>query len=249
MILFIFNSGYTDCQIPGYMNHKFSAGYNSIFFTVPSKLLPINNNYNDIYKLKFIPVLKHEFYVTSVLSKKWLLEASYIIQNNDYFFRTQNYKTNMAGSVKYFDPDDNYNKVTTKSFTFGIRYFRKNFIAPIGRYFYFGIGKSNSALSLNDSLSGHMRVENSLFTTTYSPYTIEASSGSVTYKMINLGYGNTKAIFGNVFINARLGLNILFGSEIHNSSSEDEKYVTLMIQKQAPVLNLMDIRIGIGMFL
>lgn len=236
-------------QVPGYMNHKFSIGYNLAFFTVPSKLLPINMDY-DIYKLKFVPVIKHEFNLACVFSRKWLMEASYMIQNNDYFFRTQNYETYKPNINTYFEPDENYNKVETKSYTIGIKYFRKNQIAPIGRYFYFGMGKSNSALSEKDTLSGLMRSDNyQNNTTTYTPYSINSISSSVSYKMICLGYGNTKAIFANIFLNTRLGLNILIGSDIHGASSADGKYVSLMIQKQAPVINLMDIRIGIGMFL
>jgi hypothetical protein len=208
-VIVIFSANVMFAQSPGYMGKRFVAGYGFHFSPgyIGSKgLTPLN--------------MLHEGYLEFAASKRFMIGFSARFYNSVYKngrsveFNTYNV-SNSYVNQNYGVPIGSYDIKARNYMLYG-KIFHKNYVAPWGRYFMFGVTLNTYDATYDPSVMNILvtdnyydnytnnYVHNNLYYTDFGPKT-------QSYKKIDvmLGFGRSRIIANRVVIDYGYNINVL----------------------------------------
>ncbi len=260
-IIILLTYCYAQAQVPGYLGKRFSIEGNlNVLPRFTERLL---NNYSrktievkeytsssgGVY-YEYNSKIKHIYKYRSIsLNLKTILRFNYVLTRKIEASLNLTYlKNSLVLSPKYEELmfDTQKDKIPYRAFEYDLnfRFYRKNVIAPMGKYFILGMGISH--ISSREILEINYIANNSIYKT-------RAKKEKVTFLKYNLGYGSKRLLKNNIYfmyeaqmsfyktrslrkkrINTPADLDVLFKREVGRHISYD---------------NFLNLNIGIGIIL
>ncbi|HTF02817.1 MAG TPA: hypothetical protein VK826_02295 [Bacteroidia bacterium] len=234
--LFFLAGNINATHVPGYMGKKLSIGANvSTFFmfedftTVSDVLFSTRLSY------------KSELALTYTVARKVSLGGS-------FYYGTQRYRVGLRDydngnyNGQYVTLEEDFLKCKLMIFEFNAKFFRRNFLAPIGPYHQFGVGVVKyKAVAPGDSLvlvnSDDDNIPNGTIELNPEPYSC-----------IKLSYhiGYAAPVFKNCFFNFAFGVNFFRAGDSAKIKTDLNKnnYTLGIMNKHLRRHNFLEIKIG-----
>lgn len=247
---------------PGYMGKRFSVGYHFECTPVPSMLTSIDEYdtksvqpreygvYQQGTVLNF--VTGHSFQFGCAVSRKGTLFGHVGIRNRKIFLQPGTYADPGVGPNGYYqevdvDPIDRILDAREFVYDIGYRKYLTEYIAPIGAFLQFGIGRSE--LHYTDTKIPVRVLADRVETT--------ISSDNTSQKMtrLNFGLGVMRTIYKSVYFSAsgELFLNFPEGGSLSDGDFEygdyRYKYLKNSLGENSGIYSWMAVRFGVGVMI
>ncbi len=230
-----------NAQVAGYMGKKLSVGYHL------SALNP-GPIFGD--RVPFTYFKKHELSLFYTIGKKHSMGFTYSHRNSQIYLSS----FQLGNEMQRFEPYTNLQNVQANFYEFNIKFFKSNFIAPIGSFIQFGFGPVQYKLADGQILGQKITIT--------PPGTSEINPNyvykhSTTYNAFKISFGlyNSKIITGNVYLNTGVQANLLAGGDIDGPSNtnsiynEAHKYMGFILGSGIKKEHYFDFKLGIGLML
>lgn len=224
-------------QVPGYRGKRFSAGYNASAFFYFANLYGTDGNLFASTRISY----KTELYANYALTRKASIGFSY------YHAKQKTYLNSEESSYYYIRPQDEFIYNAINIFEVSFKFFKNDFIAPVGLYYQpsFGVVKfkmDNNGMPLYIWYLGN---NNSSYGT--------ASKKATPYTCFKLGFhiGKTNPIGTNFYINTAVGVNVFVGGDfervyLNASPWTEENYILKNLSRELMTRNTLEIKLGLG---
>ncbi|MEO5644281.1 MAG: hypothetical protein ABIQ40_04890 [Bacteroidia bacterium] len=240
LLLFCFAAEHLSAQVPGYRGKRFSAGYNaSSFFYFPN--FNLEQGVGDLIfstRLSY----KTELYANYALSRKVNIGFSYYNGKQKTYFKPQ--------YVDFYEviPKKEFVLCKIDAFELHFKFFRNDFVAPVGLYYQFSFGMVKySAILPGDTLALYSNDQGN----TLQQFTVHKPFERYTCFKIGYHVGKTNPIGNNFFINTAIGINIFTGGDYQGVLSQSDRssvnnYLLKNFNKGLLSHNLLEIKLGLG---
>lgn len=209
---------FAQAQAPGYMGRKFTLGYGFYFHPAFSNILM---EYSDN------PVnIQHEIFAEAVVGKRFALGVSAhfykYTYNNSEPVRVESFQ-NIYGT--YFSQDDdkpsgNY-KISARNFAIYAKAFKRNYLAPWGKYFQFGLVYTHYVAEYRPS-EMKVRMESGSSYYNYSDFGNPLQS----YQSMDILFGNgrTRVLANKIIVDYGYTMQIISSLKMIVTGVLDEGY-------------------------
>lgn len=227
---------------PGYMGKRLTAGGNISTMFFPE-------NWETISDLPLATRFsyKTELGITYAVGKKTSLGFAYYFGNQKYF--SGNYNTSYNIRIDSYNTysailKNNYMYCKLRMYEFNIKFFAKNFIAPVGIYHQFGI----AAVKYQGNMPGDSIITESL--QSYNPYSQSIKLDANPYSCVKLSYhvGYVRPINDIISLNFAFGANFFTGGDSpkFQNTVTANNYPLAVMNRNLRRHNLLEFKIGLS---
>lgn len=237
LLLVCFTAQQLSAQVPGYRGKRFSAGYNasSFFYFADFSTEDGLSGVIGSTRLSY----KTEVYANYALSRKMNIGFSYYNGNQKNYFKT----------IGYIVPREDAVHCRLHMFELHFKFFKNNFVAPVGLYYQIGIGmvkynlnEPGDSLVLIDARTGQQT------------HTIHKPLDAFSCMKLSLHVGKTNPIGNNFYINTAIGINFFtagdyqfnFNLNDYYSSGSITYYLLKNLNRGLTNHNMAEIKVGLG---
>jgi hypothetical protein len=228
-------------QVPGYRGKRFSAGANASSFFYFANFM-MDNGISGVFESTRLSY-KTEVYANYALSRKMSIGLSYYNGNQKNYFKDQNI------DGYYVRTREEAVHCRLHMFELHLKFFKNNFVAPVGLYYQMGIAlvkydlnEPGDTLALLNNYNGaHV-------------LTIRKPLDPFTCMKLSFHVGKTNPIGNYLYINTAFGLNFFTGGDYQFSLGDDSAYSsnssnTYLLKnfnKGLLAHNMLEVKIGLG---
>jgi hypothetical protein len=240
-LLICFAAQQLSAQVPGYRGKRFSAGYNasSFFYFAGFGMDDGINGVVGSTRLSY----KSEVYANYALSRKMSIGFSYYHGNQKNYFKPQ-----YLGGY-YVVPLKETALCKINMFELHLKFFKNNFVAPVGLYYQMGIAlvkydlnQPGDTLALIDEYRGNHVL------------TVKKPLDAYTCMKLSFHVGKTNPIGNYLYINTAIGVNFFtagdyqfnFGEGGGYGSGSLDGYLLKNFNKGLLSHNMAEIKVGLG---
>lgn len=223
--------------VPGYLGKRLSVGYNASSFFFFDQFIPVSEA---LFNTRFS--YKSEFAVNYTVARKISIGASVYYGSQRYLVGDQQFRT--RNNYYQVTLAEEYMRCKLLIYEFNMKFFRRNFIAPIGPYHQLGIGlvKYNAKApgdSLNLMLSQNQNIRAATVRINDDPY----SCVKLSY---HIGYA--APVFKNCYFNMAIGVNFFRGGDSARIRNEvnASSYIPSILNRHLRRHNFLEVKIGFG---
>jgi hypothetical protein len=234
--LFFLAGNASATPVPGYMGKRLSIGANVSSFFMFEDFTTVSDM---LFSTRFS--YKSELALTYTVARKVSLGGSFYYGNQRYLVGLRPYDNGNYNSNSVTLEED-YLKCRLMIFEFNAKFFRRNFLAPIGPYHQFGVGVVKyKAVAPGDSLVLVDSDDNAI-----ANGTIDLKADP--YSCIKLSYhiGYAAPVFKNCFFNFAFGVNFFRAGDSAKIKTYLNKnnYTLGIMNKHLRRHNFFEIKIG-----
>jgi hypothetical protein len=242
LLLVCFAAQQLSAQVPGYRGKRFSAGYNASSFFYFAGFSMQDEGLGGVLASTRLSY-KTELYVNYALSRKTNIGFSYYHGNQKNYFKDQ------AVDNRYVTPRVDAVHCRINAFELHIKFFKNNFVAPVGLYYQMGIGLVKYNLNEPGDTLALMDL-----TTNYHTFTVRKPLDAFTCMKLSFHVGKTNPIGNYLYINTAIGVNFFTGGDFNwnygddgiYSNSSVNTYLLKNFNKGLLSHNMAEIKVGLG---
>lgn len=241
ILLLIFFVGITNAiagYVPGYMGKRFSAGVNGSSFFLFDDFTSVSDM---IFSTRFS--YKSEFAINYTVTRKVSLGASFYHGKQCYFVGERQYH-DVQGDYYYVTLQEDYLQCKLRIYEFNIKFYQKNFIAPIGPYHQFAVGMVKyNAVAPGDEL---ILVDPEQTSSVIEVIELKKDPYSCVKLSYHIGY--SAPVFRSCYVNLAFGVNFFRAGDSAKIRDElsDDTFALAIMNKNLRRHNFFEAKIGFG---